>query len=107
MSGGTGGVYVCEADLKEGEMRGLKVDGQWLLIVRHGGTYHALDASCAHSGYALFKGTLSPEGVITCPLHYAQFQCRTGAVVSDPAICEAQPVFRIESREGKIYWLRD
>ena len=43
-------VYVCEADLKAGEMRGVKVQGQWLLIVNHKGRYCALDASCAHSG---------------------------------------------------------
>lgn len=99
-------VYVCEADLAEGELRGLKVEGQWILLVRHGGETFALDASCAHSGYPLFKGKVDEQGVLTCPLHYAQFDCRTGKVVSDPAICGAQPVFEISVREGKIYWER-
>src|SRR5262245_29661294 len=106
MNGEAQEIYVCEADLKEGEMRGLKVEGQWLLIVHHGGKYHALDASCAHSGYPLFKGRLSPEGVVTCPLHYAQFDCKTGTVVSDPAICDSQPMFEVRIRDGKVYWIR-
>ncbi|MBI1979762.1 MAG: Rieske 2Fe-2S domain-containing protein [Elusimicrobia bacterium] len=100
-------VYVCEADLKNGEMRGLKVEGQWLLIVRHKNQYHALDASCAHSGYPLFKGDLSADGIITCSLHHAQFECPTGTVVSDPAICENQPRFSIEVKEGKVFWVKE
>lgn len=99
-------IYVCEADLKEGEMRGLKIEGQWLLIVNHAGEYRALDASCAHSGYPLFKGKMDPEGVITCPLHYAQFDSKTGRVVSDPAICDPQPTFKIAVKEGKVFWER-
>lgn len=99
-------VYVCPADLKEGEMRGLKIEGQWLLIVRFDDEYRALDASCAHSGYPLFKGAMDRTGVITCPLHYAKFDCRTGAVVSDPAICGDQPTFEVIARDGKVYWLK-
>lgn len=97
--------YVCAADLKDGEMRGLKIEGQWLLIVNHAGRYHALDAACAHSGYPLFKGRMDENGVITCPLHYAQFQCRTGEVVSNPAICDSQIVFEIKIEDNKVYWL--
>lgn len=100
-------IYVCDADLKEGEMRGIKVDGQWLLIVRHKNQYFALDAACAHSGYPLFKGNIDENGAITCPLHYAQFQCQTGAVISNPAICENQITFKIELKDGKIFWLKE
>ncbi len=99
-------VYVCEADLNEGEMRGLKIEGQWLLIVLYQNQYYALDAACAHSGYPLFKGFMR-DGVITCGLHYAQFDCKTGCVVSDPAICENQIVFEITIKENKVYWVRD
>ena len=99
-------IYVCEANLQNGEMRGVKVKEQWLLIVRHQDQYYALDAACAHSGYPLFKGKLSPEGVITCGLHYAQFDCCNGNVVSNPAICENQQTFEIEVKEDKIFWVR-
>lgn len=112
-------IYVCDADLKEGEMRGIKVEydsaadpsgatkrSQWILIVHYQKKYYALDAACAHSGYPLFKGTLDKDGVITCGLHYAKFQCQTGKVVSDPPICEHEPTFQIEVKEGKIYWLK-
>ncbi len=99
-------LYVCEADLKEGELRGLKIEGQWIMVANHQGEYYGLDAACAHSGYPLFKGTLSPEGVITCGLHYAKFDCKTGCVVSRPRICEDQIVFKIRVQDGKIFWIR-
>ena len=97
-------VYVCKADLKPGEMRGIKIENQWLLIINHEGQYRALDAACAHSGYPLFKGSIDGEGVITCGLHYAKFDCKTGEVVSDPAICGDQQVFRITVVEDKVFW---
>ena len=99
-------IYVCEADLKEGEMRGLKVRDQWLLIVRYGGQYYALDAACAHSGYPLQQGKLDSSGVITCGLHYAKFDCRTGETVSDPAICADQIVYWIVVKGRKIFWAK-
>ena len=99
-------VYVCEADLKESELRGLKVEGQWILIANHKGQYYGLDAACAHSGYPLHKGKMDERGVITCGLHYAQFDCKTGCVVSDPAICGDQIVFEIKVNEGKVFWVR-
>ena len=76
--------YICEADLKDGEMRGTKVGDQWILVVNFKNQYYALEAACTHSGYPLFKGTLDKDGVVTCSLHYAKFQCQTGAIVSDP-----------------------
>ena len=99
-------VFVCAADLKEGELRGQKIDGQWIMIVNHQGKYSAMDAACAHSGYPLFKGKLNEKGVVTCSLHYAQFNCRDGKVVSDPAICGDQIMFEVVVKEGKVFWLR-
>ena len=96
-------IYVCEADLKEGEMRGLKVAGQWLLIVRHETQYYAMDAACAHSGFPLHQGKFD-KGVVTCGLHYAQFDCRSGKVVSNPAICGNQIIFQIKVKDGKVFW---
>ena len=100
-------VFVCEADLEDGGMRGVNVEGRWLLISRHRGEYSALDAACAHSGAPLFEGSLDPSGAVTCPLHYARFDCRTGEILSRPPICGDQTVFRIKVSNGKIFWLKD
>ncbi len=51
-------VYVCEADLKEGDMRGLKVGDQWILVVNYKNQYLALDAACSHSGFPFFSKSL-------------------------------------------------
>ncbi len=100
-------VYVCEADLAEGELRGFKIDGDWIMIARHKDEFFGLDAACAHSGYPLFKGKLNEDGTITCPLHYAKFECRTGTVASNPRICDDQIVFKIAVKEGKIFWIKN
>lgn len=97
-------VYVCEADLKDGELRGVKIGEEWIMIANHKGRYYGMDAACAHSGYSLFKGTLSAEGVITCPLHYAQFDCKSGCVVSNPRVCEDQIIYEISIKDGKVFW---
>ncbi len=99
-------IYVCDTDFSEREVRGYKLDGQWILILKFQGSYHAMDASCAHSGYPLFKGTIDEKGVLTCPLHYAQFNCQTGAIVSEPPICPNQDLFDIAVEDNKIYWLK-
>lgn len=99
-------IYLCEADLKEGELRGVKAENQWLVLACYQGKTYALDAACAHSGYPLFKGKLDEKGILTCPLHYMQFDCRTGKVATSPPMCADQPTFPIEIQDGKIYWVK-
>lgn len=94
--------YLCPADLKPGEMRGLKIGGRGLLLINHEGAYYALDDTCNHAGYSLHKGHL--EGtVVTCFLHGAEFDVRTGRHVSDPPFCENQRTYAIEIRDGSVY----
>jgi len=71
---------VTAADLADGTMREVKIDGHDLLIARVGEAYFAADAHCPHLHANLTKGTL--EGtVLTCPLHHSQFDITDGSCI--------------------------
>lgn len=71
---------VTAADLADGTMLEVKVDGHDLLIARVGDDYFAADAHCPHLHGNLTKGKL--EGtVITCPLHHSQFDLSDGSCI--------------------------
>lgn len=70
------------------------IAGRDLLLVRLGGDVVAVLDRCTHLGHALGKGRLM-GGQITCPLHGACFDLRTGAALSGPAVA---PLQRFEAR---------
>lgn len=70
---------------------------QTLVVVRLGGTVHALDGICPHIGGLLAEGTVE-SGRIVCPMHGATFALDTGAVIADP--------FGVSPPEGAVEPLR-
>ena len=70
--------------LRDGEMRACNVQGEEVLVCCVGGEYFALSNRCSHAGQRLSTGRLRGYEV-TCPLHRARFDVRTGAAVSAPA----------------------
>jgi len=72
-------------DLAEGKVLGVRVDGKEVAIYHlPGGEYCATDNVCSHE-YALLSEGWLENGCIECPLHAAQFDCRTGKALSAPA----------------------
>ena len=68
------------AEMKEGSMKAVSIDGREILVARVGNSYYAADNHCPHMGGKLSQGKI--EGtVITCPLHGSQFDLKTGEVV--------------------------
>jgi nitrite reductase/ring-hydroxylating ferredoxin subunit len=64
-------------ELEEGQMRGITVGGQEVLIAKVGGNIYAVENVCPHLKAILSEGTL--EGyTVTCPRHGSQFDIRTG-----------------------------
>ncbi|CAE8660198.1 unnamed protein product, partial [Polarella glacialis] len=68
----------------------LSEDGGCVLVHRHGGEFFVTSPSCAHFGAKLMKGVSSAGGrggapSITCPLHDATFDLRTGHLIRGPA----------------------
>jgi 3-phenylpropionate/trans-cinnamate dioxygenase ferredoxin subunit len=91
------------ADLAEGEMRGYRLPGdRRVLVARVGGGYVALDDVCNHGGCLLSCGELRGSEV-ACPCHAMTFDVRTGALTCRPRLCDDQPAYRVELREGEAW----
>ena len=71
------------ADLEEGTMQMVEVDGTLILVVRQEGLY-ALQGTCSHEYFELDKGFLT-NGSITCALHFSRFELEDGEPLDLPA----------------------
>ena len=83
------------SDVAEGQVIAVRV-GEREIELYHlpGGDYRATDNICTHEYAQLSDGWLE-NGCIECPLHAAQFDCRTGKALSSPAEEDLQ-VFEIK-----------
>ena len=69
-------------DIPLNGMREVSIMGRVILIANLGGQFYAMDGTCSHQFANLALG--SRDGfIITCPLHGARFDIRTGKVVHD------------------------
>ena len=96
-------VSVCKAaDLADGDMKQVEVDGVGKLAVyRVGDDYFATDDGCTHS-----KGSLAEEGYleghrVTCTWHEGAFDVRTGQPLALPC---TQPLktYPVEVQDGAV-----
>ena len=71
------------ADLPEGTMQMVQVDGTHILLVRQDGL-HALQGTCSHEYFELDKGFLTADSV-TCALHLSRFDLTSGEALDPPA----------------------
>lgn len=71
------------ADLEEGTMQMVQVDGTMILLVRQEGLF-ALQGTCSHEYFELDKGFLTADSV-TCALHFSRFELEDGEPLDPPA----------------------
>ena len=71
------------ADLEEGTMQMVEVDGTLILLIRQEGLF-ALQGTCSHEYFELDKGFLT-DGSITCALHFSRFELAGGESLDPPA----------------------
>lgn len=75
-------------DLAPGEMTLVEVDGELICLANVDGSFYAIGDECTHAAGALSEGEL--EGyVVTCPMHFGQFDIRTGKVLQRPPLEDA------------------
>jgi nitrite reductase/ring-hydroxylating ferredoxin subunit len=75
---------LAEADIAPGGMKAVTLSGHDIVICSHDGTYYAVERACGHAKARLERGALT-GWILTCPLHYAQFDIRSGEALSGPA----------------------
>ena len=71
------------ADLAEGTMLMVQVDGTDILLVNQDGLF-ALQGTCSHEYFELDKGFLTADSV-TCALHLSRFELTDGEPLDPPA----------------------
>jgi nitrite reductase/ring-hydroxylating ferredoxin subunit/uncharacterized membrane protein len=91
------------ADLPDGELSRVEVNGIPVVVLREGDTIHAAAATCPHVGGPLDEG--ERDGTcVTCPWHGSVFDLRDGRLVHGPATA---PIHPYEARiEGDRVMLR-
>jgi nitrite reductase/ring-hydroxylating ferredoxin subunit/uncharacterized membrane protein len=86
--------------LEENRPTRVDADGVPVVLVRHGGTIHALAEKCSHLGGPLAEGTVEGE-CIRCPWHGSLFSLRDGENIEGPSAYR-QPCFEARVHEGKV-----
>lgn len=94
-------VVVARSDeLEVDQMKLLRLDGRRVVLARTKEGYVAFDDRCTHRGGSLAGGVMI-DGVVQCPWHGSQFDCRNGAVRAGPAKKSIE-TYATSEREGKI-----
>ncbi|MCK1592105.1 non-heme iron oxygenase ferredoxin subunit [Bradyrhizobium sp. 169] len=86
-------------------MHAFEVGAKRLAVYLIDGKVYATDNVCSHAFALLTDGWLD-DGLVECPLHGAQFDVKTGAVIRGPAECPVA-VFEMRIRDGLIEVLID
>jgi nitrite reductase/ring-hydroxylating ferredoxin subunit/uncharacterized membrane protein len=78
-------VVLARADeLQVDQMKLVHLDGRRIVLAHTQAGYIAFDDRCTHKGGSLAGGVMI-DGVVQCPWHGSQFDCRSGAVKAGPA----------------------
>jgi len=97
-----GFVPVTQAgELSPGEMRWVAVDGERLVLANVEGVFYALSDVCGHRNAPLSRGKLVGH-LIECPLHFAQFDVRTGELVNGP-VSTRVAIYQVRVEDDTVY----
>ena len=97
-----GFVPVAKAsELSPGQMKWVAVNGDRRVLANVEGTYYAISDVCGHRNAPLSRGKLDGY-LIECPLHFAQFDVRTGELVNGP-VSTAVPTYQVFVEEDTVY----
>jgi nitrite reductase/ring-hydroxylating ferredoxin subunit len=88
-------------DLPPGEMKWVAVDRERVVLANVGGAFCALRDVCGHKNAPLSRGKLAGY-LIECPLHFAQFDMRTGKLVTGPLSADV-PVYEVQVEGDTVY----
>ena len=115
-------VLVCkDGDIKDGDVRLIKVGREEIGVIRHGEKYYAYRNLCPHQGGPACEGLRMPQVVdrigeggillgqtfdeddmhIVCPWHGYEFHLADGTHVADKRLRLQK--FKVIERDGEVY----
>ncbi len=71
------------ADIAPGGIKAFEIDGTEILVGNLDGAFHAVERRCGHMNAPCEMGTLRGY-ILTCPMHFAQFDIRSGRMLKKP-----------------------
>ena len=92
------------AQLAESTPAKVRAGANDLVVVRIGGTIHAMHAVCAHAGGPMAEGRVV-DGCLECPWHGSRFDLGNGRVRRGPAVYD-QPAYEVRATEAGGYEVR-
>jgi nitrite reductase/ring-hydroxylating ferredoxin subunit len=88
-------------DLLPGQIKWVAVDRERVVLANVEGEFCALRDVCGHKNAPLSRGRLVGR-LIECPLHFAQFDMRTGKLVTGPISADI-PVYEVRVDGNTVY----
>ena len=77
------------ADIPEGGMLCVAVERERIVLANVEGCFYAISDVCGHRNAPLSRGKLSGH-LVECPLHFAQFDVRSGKLVDGPVSADVR-----------------
>jgi len=74
---------IAPDEIAPGGMRSVMINGREIVLCNYAGAFYAVERACGHAKARLERGALT-GWILTCPLHYAQFDIRNGEALSGP-----------------------
>ena len=92
------------SELPPGRLKWVAVDGERVVLANIDGAFYALRDVCGHKNAPLSRGRLV-GCLIECPLHFAQFDMRTGKLDNGPVSTDVA-VYEVQVEGDTIYLRR-
>ena len=88
-------------DVPVGGMTVVAIDRERIMLANVDGQFFAMRDMCGHRNAPLSRGRL--EGcIVECPLHFAQFDVRTGKLIDGPISADV-PVYEVRVEGDAVF----
>ena len=88
-------------DVPVGGMTVVAIDRERIMLANVDGQFFAMRDMCGHRNAPLSRGRL--EGcIVECPLHFAQFDVRTGRLIDGPISADV-PVYEVRVEGDTVF----
>jgi nitrite reductase/ring-hydroxylating ferredoxin subunit len=80
-------------DVPPGGMIRVAIDREPIMLAHIDGRFYAMRDVCGHRNAPLSRGKLDGH-IVECPLHFAQFDVRTGKLIDGPISADV-PIYEV------------